>query len=172
MVSWPSWLSGVFNTELDKVSSRDHGVVSTVAEIDGKATSWRRVTVTLMTMGLNGLNNRPWWGANRERLGVLRFTLVIATLRSVATSFDQSWAYFLVWFENWKVKSTDQERIHDGWLLQVDYSRTLTAREKFLLLLFSTWLAEKESMLQDRRDSRQGTNWSRIPNRPFTRKEG
>jgi hypothetical protein len=25
-------------------------------------------------------------------------------------------------------------------------------------------------MLQDRQDSRQGTNWSRIPNRPFTRK--
>jgi hypothetical protein len=60
--------------------------------------------------------------------------------------------------------------MHDGWLFHVDYSRTLTAREKFLLLLFSTWLAEKESMLQDRRDSRQGTNWSRIPNRPFTRK--
>jgi hypothetical protein len=44
------------------------------------------------------------------------------------------------------------------------------SREKFLLLPFSTWLAEKESMLQDRRDSRQGTNWPRIPNRPFTRK--
>jgi hypothetical protein len=26
--------------------------------------------------------------------------------------------------------STDQERIHDGWLLHVDYSRTLTAQEK------------------------------------------
>jgi hypothetical protein len=37
--------------ELDKVSSRDHGVVSTVAEIDGKATSWRRMVVTLVTMG-------------------------------------------------------------------------------------------------------------------------
>jgi hypothetical protein len=43
--------------ELNKVSSRDHGVVSTVAEIDGKATSWRHMVVTLMTMGLNGLNN-------------------------------------------------------------------------------------------------------------------
>jgi hypothetical protein len=29
-----------------------------------------------------------------------------------------------------KVESTDQERIHDGWLLHVDYSRTLTAQEK------------------------------------------
>jgi hypothetical protein len=37
--------------ELHKVSSRDHGVVNTVAEIDGKATSWRRVVVTLVTMG-------------------------------------------------------------------------------------------------------------------------
>jgi hypothetical protein len=42
---------GVYNTELDKVSSRDYGVVNSVAEIDGRATSWRRVTVTLMTMG-------------------------------------------------------------------------------------------------------------------------
>jgi hypothetical protein len=41
------------------VSSRDHGVANTVAEIDGRATSWRRMVVTLMTMGLNGLNNRP-----------------------------------------------------------------------------------------------------------------
>jgi hypothetical protein len=35
------------------------GVVNTVVEIDGRATSWRRMVVTLMTMGLNGLNNRP-----------------------------------------------------------------------------------------------------------------
>jgi hypothetical protein len=41
------------------VSSRDLGVVNTVEEIEGRATSWRRMTVTLMTMGLNGLNNRP-----------------------------------------------------------------------------------------------------------------
>jgi hypothetical protein len=39
-VSWPSRLSGVHNTELDKVSSRDYGVVNTVAEIEGRATSW------------------------------------------------------------------------------------------------------------------------------------
>jgi hypothetical protein len=49
----------VGNTELNKVSSRDHGVVNTVAEIEGRATSWRRMIVALMTMGLNGLNNRP-----------------------------------------------------------------------------------------------------------------
>jgi hypothetical protein len=47
----------VDNTELDKVSSRDYGVVNTVAEIDGRATSWRRMVVALMTMALNGLNN-------------------------------------------------------------------------------------------------------------------
>jgi hypothetical protein len=52
-------VSGVDNTELNKVSSRDLGVVNTVAEIEGRATSWRRTVVTLMTMGLNGLNNRP-----------------------------------------------------------------------------------------------------------------
>jgi hypothetical protein len=47
----------VLNTELNKVSSRDHGVVKTVAEIEGRATSWRRMIVALMTMALNGLNN-------------------------------------------------------------------------------------------------------------------
>jgi hypothetical protein len=45
--------------ELNQVSSRDLCVVNMVAEIDGRATSWRRTVVTLMTMGLNGLNNRP-----------------------------------------------------------------------------------------------------------------
>jgi hypothetical protein len=58
--------------------------VNTVAEIDGRAMSWRRTVATLMTMALNGLNNRPCWGAKREKLGILRLTLVIATLRSVA----------------------------------------------------------------------------------------
>jgi hypothetical protein len=52
-------VSSVDNTELDKVSSRDLYVVNTVAEIEGRAMSWRRTVVTLMTMGLNGLNNRP-----------------------------------------------------------------------------------------------------------------
>jgi hypothetical protein len=52
-------VSGVDSTELNKVSSRDLGVVNMVAEIDGRATSWRHMVVTLMTMGLNGLNNRP-----------------------------------------------------------------------------------------------------------------
>jgi hypothetical protein len=40
-------------------SARDLSGVNTVAEIEGRATSWRRMTVTLMTMGFNGLNNRP-----------------------------------------------------------------------------------------------------------------
>jgi hypothetical protein len=41
------------------VSPGGFGVVNTVAEIDGRATSWSRMIVTLMTMGLNGPNNRP-----------------------------------------------------------------------------------------------------------------
>jgi hypothetical protein len=44
-------VSGVDNTELNKVSSRDLGIVNTVAEIESRATSWRRMIVTLMTMG-------------------------------------------------------------------------------------------------------------------------
>jgi hypothetical protein len=76
------------------VSSRGFGVVNTVAEIDGRVTSWRRTVVTPMTMGLNGLNNRPRWGAKREKLSVQHFTFVIASKRSVAKGFDRSWAYF------------------------------------------------------------------------------
>jgi hypothetical protein len=49
----------VLNTELNKVSSRVYGIVNTVAENDGRATSWRRMIVILMTMALNGLDNRP-----------------------------------------------------------------------------------------------------------------
>jgi hypothetical protein len=41
----------VDNTELEKVSSRDYGVVNTVAEIEGRTTSWRRMVVTLVMMG-------------------------------------------------------------------------------------------------------------------------
>jgi hypothetical protein len=52
-------VSGVDNTELNKVSSHVLGVVNTIAEIESRATSWRRMIVTLMTMGLNGLNNQP-----------------------------------------------------------------------------------------------------------------
>jgi hypothetical protein len=48
---------GVYNTELDKVTSRDYGVVNLVAEIEGRTMSWRRMIVALMTMALNGLNN-------------------------------------------------------------------------------------------------------------------
>jgi hypothetical protein len=40
------------------VSSWGFGVVNTVAEIDGRATSWHRTVVTLMVRGLIGLNNR------------------------------------------------------------------------------------------------------------------
>jgi hypothetical protein len=47
----------VLNTELNKVSSRDHGVANTVAEIEGGTMSWRRMIVALMTIALNGLNN-------------------------------------------------------------------------------------------------------------------
>jgi hypothetical protein len=50
-------VSGVDNTGLDKVSSRDLGVMNTVVEIEGRAASWRRTVLTLMMMGLNGLNN-------------------------------------------------------------------------------------------------------------------
>jgi hypothetical protein len=48
------------------VSPRGFDVVNTVAEIDGRATSWRRTVMTLTMLRLNGLNNRLWWGKNEQ----------------------------------------------------------------------------------------------------------
>jgi hypothetical protein len=59
-------VSGVDDTELNKVSSWGLGVVKTVAEIDGRATSWRRTVMTLTQMRSNGLKNRSRWGEERE----------------------------------------------------------------------------------------------------------
>jgi hypothetical protein len=36
-------------------------------------------------------------------------------------------------YEDSKVMSADQERIHDGRFLHIDYSRTLTAQENFYI---------------------------------------
>jgi hypothetical protein len=47
-------VSGVDNTELNKVSSWGLGVLSTVAEKDGGVTSWRRTVVTLTMTRFNG----------------------------------------------------------------------------------------------------------------------
>jgi hypothetical protein len=88
------------------VSPWGFGVVNMVAEIDGRATSWRRTVVTLMTMGLNGLNNRSWWGAKWEKLSVLRFTLVIASKRSVAKASIDPGRTSLLEFEDLKIMST------------------------------------------------------------------
>jgi hypothetical protein len=90
-----------------------------------------------MTMGLNDLINRSWWGVKREKLSVQRFVFAIATKRSVAknASIDPGRASLLD-SEDLKVMSTDQELMHDGWLLHVDYSRTLTAQENFYVYGF------------------------------------
>jgi hypothetical protein len=134
----------------------------------GRATSWRRMTVTPMTMGLNSLNNRPWWGAKREKLNVQRFVFAIATKRSVANCFDRSWAYFLVRFWGFEARTKNEYTMDDF--------ATLTIREPWLLKkknstsTVSTWLAVKELMLQSCRDSRPGTKSTEISNRPLQRK--
>jgi hypothetical protein len=107
--------------------------------------------VTLMTMGLNGLNNWPWWGAKWGKLSVQRFMLAIATNKSVAKSFNRSWAYFLAWF--WGFEGYEHgPRTNTRWMiLGTDYSRTLTAQELATSTIY-TWLAGIELMLQGRRD--------------------
>jgi hypothetical protein len=105
-----------------------------------------------MTMGLNGLNNRPWWGAKREKLSVQSFVFAIATKRSVANCFDRSWAYFLVRFWGFEARTKSKYTMDDFF--------TLTIREPWLLKrkvstsTISTWLAGKGLMLQDHRNWR------------------
>jgi hypothetical protein len=127
--------------------------------------------VTLMTMGLNGLNNRPWWRAKWEKLSVQRFNFATATKRSVANCFDRSWAYFLAWF--WGFEGYEHgPRTNARWMTFPCWLfENLECSRKISTSTVSTWLAGKELMLQDRRDSRQGTNLSEISNRPLQRKE-
>jgi hypothetical protein len=66
------------------VSSWGLCVVNTVAEFDGKATSWRRTIWTLTMIRFNGLKNWPWRGGDENKLSALRFTLAIATKRILA----------------------------------------------------------------------------------------
>jgi hypothetical protein len=125
------------------VSPWGFGVRNTVVEMDGRATSWRRTVVTLMTMGLNGLNNRPWWGAKQEKLHVLRFMFAIAPQRSVAKSFDWSWVYFLArfWgFEGYEhgPRTITRWMTSPCWLFEnLDCSREVST------FTVSTWLAGK-----------------------------
>jgi hypothetical protein len=70
-------------------------------------------------------------GSKTRKLRVQRFMFVIASKRSVAKASIDPGRTSLLDSEDLKVMSTDQERIHDGWLLHIDYSRTLTAQENF-----------------------------------------
>jgi hypothetical protein len=154
------------------VSPWGFDVVNTVAEIDGRAMSWRRTVVTLMTMGLNSLNNRPWWGAKREKLSVLRFTLVIASKRSVAKGFDRSWAYFLAWF--WGFEGYEHgPRTNTRWMTSPHWLfENLDCSREFLRLWLPLGWQERDLMLQGRRDWRQGANSTEISHRLLQSKEG
>jgi hypothetical protein len=112
-------------------------------EIKGRATSWRRMVVTLMTMGLNDLNNRPWWGAKQEKLSVQRFMLAIATKRSVAKNFDRSWAYFLARF--WGFEGYEHgPRTNTRWMTSLHWLfENLDRSGEVSTSTVSTWLAGK-----------------------------
>jgi hypothetical protein len=141
------------------VSPWGFGVVNAVAEIDGRATSGRRTVVTLMTMGLNGLNNRPWWGAKREKLSLQRFVFAIETKRSVANCFDRSWAYFLARF--WGFEGYEHgPRTNTRWMTsQCWLFENLDCSRKISTFTVSTWLAGKG--INATRSSRWAT-WDQV----------
>jgi hypothetical protein len=122
-----------------------------------------------MTMGLNGLNNRPWRGAKREKLSVQRFVLAKATREAQQKCFDRSWAYSLVRFWGFEARTKNEYTMDDFSMLTIREPWLL--KRKVSTSIASTWLAGKEFMLQDRRDSRQGTNLSEISNRPLQRRK-
>jgi hypothetical protein len=74
------------------------GVVNTVAEIDGRATSWHRTDVTQIQMRSNGLKELIKGGAKREKLRVQHFYVHDSNREKCSKSFDRSWAYFLARF--------------------------------------------------------------------------
>jgi hypothetical protein len=89
--------------------------------------------------------------------------------RSVAKSFDRSWAYFLARF--WGFQGYE----HGSRRNAMDDFSILTIREPWLLKRISTsnasaWLAGGKLMLQGRRELRQGTNSTEISKRPLRRK--
>jgi hypothetical protein len=86
-------------------------------------------------MRSNGLKNWLWWGEEWEELSVQYSTFVIATKRSLAkASIDPGFTSSHD-SEDLKGMSTDYGQISDGWLLDVDSSRTLTAQLLLLLLI-------------------------------------
>jgi hypothetical protein len=142
------------------------GVMNMVAEIDGRVTSWRRTVVTLVTMRFNGQKNWSWWGEERESLSVQHSMFVITIERSLAEASVDPGRTSLLDSEDLKVRSTDQERIHDQWLLHIDFSRTLTAQENFYVYCFHL-ASRKELMLQGRRELRHEAKSTEISKRPL-----
>jgi hypothetical protein len=75
-------------------------------------------------------------GRITRKLSVQRFMFAITTKRSLAKASVDPGCTPLLDTEVLKVMSTDQEWIHDGWLLHIDLSRTLTAQENFYFYCF------------------------------------
>jgi hypothetical protein len=96
--------------------------------------------------------------------------LAIATKGILGKSFHRSWVTYLLDSEDLEGMSTDHGQISDGGLLDIDFSRTLTAQENSTS---TTYLTEKELMLRGHRDWRQGTKSTRIIKTDFYKgKEG
>jgi hypothetical protein len=110
--------------------------VSTIAKEDGLVASRRRTVVTLTKIRSNGLKNWPWWGEEREKLSVQHSTFVTTIKRSLAKASIDPGFTSLLNPEDLEVMSMDQERISDGWLLHIDFSRTLTAQGNFYFYCF------------------------------------
>jgi hypothetical protein len=70
------------------VSSRNLSVANMVAEIDGRATSWRRMDVTRIQMRSNGLKELILRGEKREKLRVQRFSVRDSNREKCSKSFD------------------------------------------------------------------------------------
>jgi hypothetical protein len=145
-------------------------VVSTVAEKDDGVASRRRTVVILTQMRFNGLKDWPWRGEERESLSVQHSMFVITTERSLAIASVDPGCTSLLDSEDLKVMSTDQEWIHDGWPLHIDYSRTLTAQEIFYFYCLHLASKKKELMLQGCRDWRHETKSTGISKTPLRRK--
>jgi hypothetical protein len=164
-------VSGVDNTELDSGQLWGLSVVSTISKKDGGVTSWRHTVVTLMTMGLNGLKNRPWWGEKRQKLSVQRCYVrdsnkqkrskkLRSILGSPPCSILRIWRLWARTKNEYTLDDFSMLTIREPWLLK----RISTSNA-------STSLAGGDLMLQGLRDSRRGTNLTEISQKTITKKK-
>jgi hypothetical protein len=122
-----------------------------------------------MTMRFNGLKNWPWWGENLENLVYTLYvrddnkekrSQKIQSIRGVLPcSILRIWRLWARTKHEYTMDNFSTLSFQEPWLLK-----------KISTFPASTWLVERNLMLQGRRDLRRETKSTRISKRPLRKK--